>query len=197
MPYKFRFYEDGRNEPLFQCSLQKRQCIYVNPNTGHQCRRQLCKGIDLCWYHLLHTKHLRIKKSTIPGAGMGLFAALPNDDSRAIVFRGASQNSSGQNICRYNGEQISKEESSRRYGIYTGPYLAEINSQKNEDAACVRGIGSYCNEAPTSAKWNANLYVHAGKIFVRARKNIRNGDEIFVNYGDSYNMDESTHYSTR
>jgi len=197
MPYKFKFYEDGNTEPLFQCSLQKRQCVFVNPSNKHRCRRQVYKGIDLCWYHLLHSKHLRIKKSTIPGAGMGLFAVLPNDDSNAIVFRGASQKSSGQSICRYNGESIPKNESARRYGLYTGPYLAEVNASTNEDGACVRGVGTFCNQAPSAAKWNANLYVHGGKIFVRARKNIKNGEEIFVDYGDTYNMNENTHYSTR
>ena len=197
MPYKFKFYEDGNTQPKFQCNLKKIQCAYINPSNRHQCKRQVCKGIDLCWYHLLHEKHLRIKKSTIPGAGMGLFAALPNDDSHAIVFRGASQNSSGQSICRYNGEVITKEESTRRYGLYNGPYLAEVNANMDEDGACVRGVGTFCNQAPTAAQRNANLYVHGGKVFVRAKKNIRNGDEIFLNYGNSYNMNENTHYSTR
>ncbi len=68
---------------------------------GLRCRRQVIIGYEYCFQHLKSEKHLTIHNSTLPGAGLGLFAyAYGNVNAQppAIVFK------IGDTICQYQAK---------------------------------------------------------------------------------------------
>ena len=170
---------------LFSCQLACRQCEEISKSTDEQCRNRTCFGVPLCWIHLLHKKNLRIKQSTIKGAGKGLFALDKSRARGALIFR------KRQYIIDYIGEQITQQELDNRYGRdNVAPYaLCDSNSSKDKciDSACVRGIASMINH---NVGKNSNVMFtsspRGGQFRVIATKNIYNGEEIFVNYGSEY-----------
>lgn len=171
------------------------QCSVIKSN-GLQCRCKVIIGYQYCHIHLLYLKHLKIKESTIEGIGKGLFAMDPNVEEGEIIFRPKDKNS----IISYGGEVIDEEELNYRYGEYTAPYALEVKKDRYFDGACRRGIGSLINNG--GKRNNARLTVHTnlnGESFgnIRAMKNIRNGDEIFVAYGGEYKINEGTNHMTK
>ena len=181
MPYQFTFLKD--NQPEFQCPLKKYQCIHVNPNNGHRCRRKQYIGFNVCYQHLATDYRLRIKESTIRGAGKGLFAynGTNNDE---IVFK------MGERIIDYNAEITTTEEINKRYGEdNTAPYTVRINKDLVEDGACQRSSASIANHRPLFYS-NTKFYPYNRKIYLKAIKNIRNNQEITIDYGDEYIMNQ-------
>ena len=184
MPKKFRF-----PSTEFECPLASHQCMAITAS-GTQCRRRTVIGVDLCWNHLLKLKHLRIKRSIIPHAGLGLFASDPSRPADAIIFRPK------QMIVDYEGEDIDIHELNRRYDEETGPYAVErIENRAYQDGACERSVASNINRSSLGLRNNARLGKgRHGYIRVYAAANIRNGQEILVSYGRTYRMAE---HSTR
>jgi len=186
MPYQFSFKEDDDDVPIFQCHLKHYRCEHINPKTGKRCNRQQYIGFDRCWKHLETDFHLKIKPSSIPHAGRGLFA-FNGMDNNDIVFRGSREK--GDRIIAYNAELISGVEIEERYGEFTAPYAVEINKELVEDGACWRSAGSIANHKSHS-RANAKLYIFQNRAYLRATKNIRNGQEITIDYGKDYNLSE-------
>ena len=136
----------------------------------------------LFWYAV----QIKIKKSTLPDAGKGLFAMNKQKEPNEIIFR------QGDTIIPYSGEKkLTNQELSNRYGDYTAPYGVQYANNNNEDAACKRGVGSLANRNVGNLN-NARLLPNRrnGSIFLRATKNIRNNNEIFVPYGRQYSLNE-------
>jgi len=140
---------------------------------------------------LLKFRHLRILESTIEGAGKGVFALDKSRPHGVIIFKKNSE------ICKYDGHIISKSENDDRYGInHTAPYSYSIRGtgreKKVEDAACHRGVGSLINH---SNQPNAHALQRHGRILIFASRDIRNGEEVFTDYGADYwgEKDESAH----
>jgi hypothetical protein len=151
---------------------------------------------------------LRVKDSTIPGAGKGLFAQTKNNiipvgsiptRDREIIFR------KGQKIIDYNGEKMGMPGITERYGEYTAPYALKVRGAHYEDAACKRGTGAMVNHSARSRS-NARFSFVAKdqddelgrpKSVVLADKVIRDGDEILINYGDDYQFNENIQHGTR
>lgn len=191
MPYRFKFFRPGETVPSFECALEPHQCMGTSKN-GMQCRRRSVIGLPFCWTHLLSEKNLRIKASNIPDAGSGLFALKRNATFGEILFR------TGDTIIKYEGEVIDQPELERRYGVYTAPYGVALHRHMFEDGACVRGVGNLANHA-TGALANARLVLdpRRNRVSLKAMKNIRNDQEILVNYGREYGFTEGTRYSTK
>jgi hypothetical protein len=194
MPYQFRFFV--HNALVFQGQLQCNRCIADNVDNT-KCKRIVCLGLPYCFQHLKSFKHLQIRDSEIPNSGKGLFAV--NPDARranAVVF-----NTDGD-ICDYHGELIDHAELVRRYGTHTAPYGMTIKQhERYEDGALVRGVGTLVNHM-TGRNANAAFKIvminkKAHHVKLQALKPIRNGDEIYVDYGNEYLFDEPTSYSTR
>jgi hypothetical protein len=169
--------------------LSNFRCAGLNKN-GVQCGRNVIIGLPLCFQHTASVYHLKIKKSTIPNAGMGLFAFDKTKEPNDIVFK------ANQKICPYFGEVVTKEILDERYDIHTAPYgiVVSANQNKYEDGAIQRGIGSLLNHkvrSQTNCKFTNN-YRH---ITISATKNIRNGQELFINYGRDYQFGQ-VQYST-
>lgn len=187
---KFKFYIN--NDLHFVGQLDFERCAGTSKN-GNRCKRRVCIGLPYCFQHIKIEKHLQIKTSTIPNSGKGLFAfsKIPNE----LLFR------KDQTIIQYYGELISEDEKEERYDDKTAPYGVIISQNEFEDAALRRGIGAIINHN-TSRYVNARLGVCFNKnphyVVIKANKNIYNGQEIFINYGDRYAMhEEGVYYTTK
>lgn len=120
-------------------------------------------------------KHLVVKTSTIPGAGLGLF-------TNVAIAKGAR-------IVEYKGRiTIWKEVKNDS----TNMYLYTINPRHVIDARRTKSaVARYANDAKgiTRIKGITNncVYVNEGlRAFIEATKNIPAGAELLVDYGKPY-----------
>lgn len=146
------------------------RCIATN-NDGGRCKRVTLRS-NKCWSHLLRDEHLRIKPSTIPGAGLGLFEEAP-------VKKGAF-------ISAYTGKY--RDDDSDKfypYGLRVGPGHVLIDGRKSNTAPA-----RYINDARKASKNNARFSVYTGKkphtAKVVATKGIPKDREVFLPYGRDY-----------
>lgn len=192
MPLVFSF--RSPNRPLFECAVECQQCTAVSAS-GAQCKKRACIGVPKCWMHLLRDHSLRIKPSTIPGAGKGLFAMKRGAAANAVVFKKDAK------IIDYYGDLVNRQTLDARYGDHTAPYGIQIGTgNRYEDAACRRGVGAVANHR--GAGYNARLsyrWQPTPAALVKAIRPIRNGQEVLVSYGQGYLMDEAgvTHKTIR
>ena len=189
--YKFTFKHDG--DTMFDCFLTAYICSATNKNGTH-CKKTTTIGTPYCYTHLLHLMHLKVKQSTIPNAGKGVFATDPKWPANAIIFKKNAL------IAPYGGEKLSSDEMVNRYDDLTAPYGMFVNKTKNihRDAACERGIGSLINHKPGN---RANVYYAPNytnnTVNIKAARDIRNGHELFADYREDYNFNENTTYTTK
>ena len=120
-------------------------------------------------------KHLVVKKSTIPGAGKGLFTTVDiPKDSRIVEYKG-----------RITTWKEVEWDSENKY-IYT------INPKHVIDASrTLKALARYANDAKGLTKLkginNNCIYVNDGlKAYIESVKDIPAGSEIFVAYGKEY-----------
>ena len=191
MPYEFIFSVldpvTGGMSERFVCLMKTARCRGTNKD-GSRCSRKVTFGLPLCWTHMTKERFLKVRPSTIPNAGKGLFAHRPGHVP-PVFF-------AGDEIVRYDGQIISSDLAQARYGDHTAPYGALIDATHVEDAACKRGVGAIANHASPSAT-NAKLWVVDGKIVLYAERDIFHGQEIFLNYGADYGFDDPTSYRTK
>lgn len=145
---------------------------------GSRCKRKTVIGVPWCYQHLASEMSLKIQASTIEDAGKGLFAI---SKTKEIVFR------KGQTIIEYQGEKITHHELEKRYGNKTGPYAITTTQDQIIDAACERSVGAIANHK-ASRHANAKFFTQNKSIILQAIKQIKNGDEIFVNYGPDFEL---------
>lgn len=188
MPQYFHFAAPDVN---FNAPLHCDRCTFIKSN-GLRCKKNVCIGLNVCSIHLPYQYKVKIATSLIPNSGKGLFAFDVNAPSEdAVVFQ------ANDTICPYNGQMIDKTTLVNRYGQYTAPYGLQTKKDTYEDAAIYRGVGSLINHKPGQST-NAKLAVNprTGKGVIKATKKIRQGQEIYVNYGRDYQMNEPTRYTT-
>ena len=150
--------------PAQQCTAATRK--------GPQCRAFTAKG-QYCWNHLRSIEGLRIKKSSIPGAGLGLFADRDLPKGTRID---------------YTGDRVPL--ASERDG---GVYFLQITQHAAIDAARTNcGQGRWVND-PRGSDQRQNsefvLYTPPGRprqACVRTRRPIQKGEEILIKYGGAY-----------
>lgn len=188
MPKKFIF-ENEDNDIIFEGYLASVQCEQIKPD-NQQCSKKCIIGVPYCWIHLQYQHHLKIKKSTIPNAGLGLFAYNKKSNNEPI-FRKKDK------IIQFIGENIDLDEKIDRYGTYTSPYAIQVTKNSFIDPALYRGVASLANHT-TRKEANAEFTNPNKKkeIWIRAIKNIYHNDEILLNYGNAYNFNEDTNHKT-
>ena len=188
MPKEFRY--SIANQLHFSCKLNSTQCQSAQGKSGERCRRRCITGFEFCFLHLQSKLNLKIKDSTLPGAGKGLFAFDRTKEPDDIVFR------AGDKIAQYNGELINAEQLAERYDGHTAPYAVELSKTQAIDSACKRGVGSLGNTNPGGN--NATLAISTANktASIKSTKNIRNGQEVFISYGRSYRMDDGGTHKT-
>lgn len=97
-------------------------------------------------------------------------------------------------VCEYEGEKVTWKECLRRNEAMEGKgaYFFHINDRNCVDAQhTLWALGRYANDAAGPSKVaglrnNAKYEVIKGKPYIKATKNIKAGDEIFVSYGKEY-----------
>jgi len=185
MPYTFDFQAPDAD---FSCGIETKRCRGI-AKSGNRCKRLVAIGTPLCFQH---RKDIKVKPSSIPDAGKGLFAHNKSKPANEVIFK------RGTVITQYGGEKnLTKEDIDDRYGNNTAPYGVKYANNRYEDAACERGVGSLANKG-TGGQINAKLYPNGrGSIFLKATKNIRNNREILLSYGRQYRLNEpDVEYST-
>ncbi len=95
--------------------------------SGTQCKNRACTTGPYCWQHLRKEEFLRVKPSTIKGAGMGLFADKPGAKPGEVIFSNGKKTHPGDDR---NGVIAD-------YGQVHKNYLneAQIKKAKNTDYA--------------------------------------------------------------
>jgi hypothetical protein len=130
-----------------------------------------------CWIHGVNIDGVRIKKSTIPAAGKGLYAARD--------FR------KGEKVCTYEGRNISEQTVNARSDD-RNRFVENIQGGRCLDAwrktSCYgRMINSY--HGMPKSKMNVKIMgpnvarAQATKLNVKAIKQVKKGQEFFTTYG--------------
>ena len=167
----------ARDRPLCnrrgEIVMPSQRCTADNKQ-GEQCRARTRSG-RYCWIHLRALTGLRIKQSTVPGAGRGLFAA------RDFGV--------GDHVSKYTGD------------IFTGApwepdefggssYAFQISHNFVIDAARTNSApGRFANDTIGSSKHpNLKWVVDRRNRQVRlvTTRHVKAGDEFFVSYGAGY-----------
>ena len=139
---------------------------------GAACRQRTAKG-QFCWSHLSSERGLRIKTSTVPCAGLGLFASkdLPKDHK-----------------VDYTGDRVPLN-SDNDGGVY---FLETKKTEAIDAARSNAGEGRWVND-PRGTAQAANaeftLYTPPGgqrRAGLRTTRPILKGEEILVKYGAAY-----------
>lgn len=122
-----------------------------------------------------------IKKSSIPNSGKG---AWTNVDIPK-----------GTNIGYYKGKKLSLQQYNN---LKNEDYVWELSSPKGPFYVDGRVKSKsnwlrYVNHKPGS-KANLEPYQYGGKMWYRARKNIKEGDELFIDYGDEYWVNKKSNH---
>jgi uncharacterized protein len=121
---------------------------------------------------------LYLKRSNIPGAGLGLFTDEP--------FK------KGDTVIEYLGEIITWAEALKRDEKGEGGYVFYVTSKHCIDAyPQADSLGKYANDARgfsrvEGMKNNAEYETRKKKAFIVATRNIEAGEEILVWYGKDY-----------
>ena len=100
--------------------------------------------------------------------GLGLFATEPIAKRTFIV--------------EYSGRRLNNKQA-EAMEAKNSKYLYELNSRWTIDGSSRKNIGRYANH---SCRPNCETDPRKGKVFIRAIKNIKPGEEITYNYGRDY-----------
>ena len=121
-------------------------------------------------------KHLVVKKSTIPGAGKGLFT---------LKFI-----AKGKKITEYKGKVSNWKEVNHNDGM--NAYIYYVNKNHVIDGSTnTDNLARYINDAkgcePGERPKNNCYFVNEGiRVFIEAKRDIEAGAELFVGYGKEY-----------
>ena len=121
---------------------------------------------------------LTVKKSTLPNAGKGLFTDKPIKK--------------GEKIIEYKGEIIDWKEYEKRVLENKDGYLFFINKKRCIDAwSTPQHKARYANDAAglsrvKGIKNNSDYEIFGDKCYIVSSRDIKAGEEIFVNYTKEY-----------
>lgn len=118
--------------------------------------------------------YISIKKSKIPKAGKGTFAKV--DIPKGTTF--------GEYVGEvFTGDDISKAEGDYLFSVSVkGKEVKIIDGKDPGKSSWVR----FVNSPLKFEDGNAHFYQYDQKIFIKARKEIKKGEEILAYYGDTY-----------
>jgi hypothetical protein len=148
-----------------QCSAKAR--------TGERCRRRTLRS-GLCHFHLQRDQNLRIKQSTIPNAGLGLFA-------------GNKPITRNQVVVPYTGQYSSTEAN--------GNFVLEVNKNRFINANRYTDTGGFANEcrrkdhkdhhcSGNNSKFS--ISPNTQEAVIKATKTIEPQTEVLIPYGALY-----------
>lgn len=123
-------------------------------------------------------KYLVVKKSTVPGAGKGLF-------TKVFIPKGTSIVEYKGRITKWKNVEADEKKGENKYIFYVKrdhvidaqPYKKALARYANDARGLQRIIGLRNNA----------IYVEKGlRVFIEATRDIPAGSEIFVDYGKEY-----------
>lgn len=124
----------------------------------------------------LFEKYLEVKKSTIPGAGKGLF-------TKKMIPQGTL-------IVEYKGKISKWKDVDHQQGL--NAYIYYVNRNHVIDGALNKNLARYANDAKGSKRISSLVnncrYVQDDnlRVFIEAKKDIPANSEILVPYGKEY-----------
>lgn len=145
----------------------------ADTRAGAQCGKKTCNG-EYCWNHLQSLMQLRIKQSTVPGAGKGLYAA--------------RDFAAGEEVTRYTGDLAIGRAAQGFFG--GSKYVFGLNSNIAIDAARRNSApGRMVNDSRgTGRPPNLTWVVDNARRRVRmiTTRPVKKGEEFLIPYGASY-----------
>ena len=137
---------------------------------GERCRRRTTRS-PYCYFHLKSVEHLEIKKSTIPGAGMGLFTTIARKkNARITLYDKTMENRDpdygGEYVVRVNDHTVANP---YRTTDSAGRYANSVRKGKRNQGLTNGGLGYSAQKK---------------EVFVKSlNKGIPAGREIKATYG--------------
>jgi SET domain-containing protein len=121
--------------------------------------------------------HLVVKKSTLPGVGMGLF-------TRTEIPKGTR-------ICEYKGRVMTWKEVEAEVDDHIGYVFWFSNNRVIDAWKTKKGVAHFANDAKGIVRKqgvtnNSEYVIENGRCYIAATKKIEAGAEIFVGYGAEY-----------
>jgi len=136
---------------------------------------------------LIQTVHRT--KQTIPGEGKASRSWAVTKSSRHGLGCFATVRFLKDNrIGEYTGEKISRKEAMRRLKRPGGKRISELEAEWYIDGSVDGNQTQYINH---SCDPNADAYVIGGSLFIFALREIARGEEITVDYLNSFEQDQS------
>lgn len=162
------------------------QCTAITKK-GTRCKLNTCVIGPKCWMHTLSENNLKVKQSHIKEAGKGLYAQKGRSKNNDIVFKKDSV------IGEYSGKILTLDEVNKM-PVNKRTYILQHGKNRFIDAVKTNsGPARYANDCRASNKAkgecsgnNAKFIKSQNKMNLKATKNIKNSDEIFVSYGPTY-----------
>jgi hypothetical protein len=152
--------------------VMRERCHAITTRRGlnRRCKHTTLRGI-YCWQHLKAIEHLRIKKSTLLDAGLGLFTTVPiKKDVKITPYTGPKIVSYDPNYGNQYVLQVKKNP----------PTF--IDSIKTNE----QGLGRWANDAKVKRRNNAKLVGNTREAYLKSIKPIASNTEITTDYGDTY-----------
>ena len=153
---------DANIDTIYEC----KQCRYIGG-----CTDIACTYADLCDKHATTEYGCEVKQSTIPNAGLGLFATTPFDKGDCVDL--------------YEGERYpSSDNKCRPYGLLVVEHSCIVDSASTQSC-----ISRYINHNPEKANCGfIRFSPRKGVILtsVLTLKRIETGEELFIDYGSHY-----------
>lgn len=192
-----RFYmKDAAHGVDFTCKLRGARCCAKKRNGG-ACSMRVVQAMLCCFQHTSAVFKLRVDKSALGGFN-GLFVCDKSAAPGAVVFK------KGEEVCPYYGEVLTQAQLDARYpGNTTAPYTFHSGGagtqSKYLDSACFQTLGGKANVASGKKRNNA-WFTRTGSASaarIRAKRNLRNGEEVFVSYGNTYKLADTSGFRPR
>ena len=150
------------------------RCSAISKSTGRRCQNYTKRG-QKCWIHLRSLDKLRVKKSRIPDAGLGLYTLKTIKKNKTVA--------------PYGGRIVRRKPKN-------SAYIVEMSRNKwmdgSQPTSSVARFANQClpeNKRARKCKGNnAKLSIsnRHNTVKLKARKKIKSGEEVFLNYGDAY-----------
>lgn len=154
--------------------MSVREVVRCSGTTGRgtRCARRTART-SYCYQHLEKQEHLKIKKSGIPNAGLGLFTTVKRKP--------------GDKVAPYTGKIVITHDPD-----YGNPYALQVKKHPPtfvDASVSTAGAGRFSNNCRNGqCRNNAALSYNANqrKASVKAKQVIMPGKEVYTAYGRGY-----------
>ena len=160
--------------------VECQQCRYVKAN-GVQCKRTTCLYPSYCWQHSQQEYPFKIKNSTIPGAGKGLFSTSLINKHDLIHQKAGYYGGKVVTAAVYNNSKST-------YGVSLSGNKGVMDGASTQSGLLRRANTKKRGQGGNNAKLIRvnQTALRPERIGAQATKRIPAGSEIFMGYGPGY-----------